>query len=122
MRVHRSLIAIPVLLAFGAASSAVPQPPAAQGQSHEIKVQTELVQVPVVVHREGKHVTGLKREDFTVTADGKEQPIAVFEEVHTALPSKANATDEFTNVAAAGESVAQRLTIIAIDVENTAPR
>jgi len=121
MNVLRNLIEFPILCSLAALSPAEQKTTPEQGQSHEIKVQTELVQVPVVVHRSGKHVGGLTKEDFTVTADGKEQQITVFEEVHTALPAKAAASDEFTNIAAAGQSTVQRLTIIAIDLENTAP-
>jgi VWFA-related protein len=119
MNALRNLFVILFLCSFAAASLA--GPPRAQGQSHEIRVQTDLVQVPVIVHRAGKHVTGLKKEDFTVTADGKDQAIDVFEEVHTELPAKASVAGEFTNIAASGGGVAQRLTIIAIDLENTAP-
>jgi VWFA-related protein len=100
----------------------VGSPPASeQPQSHEIKVQTELVQVPVIAHRGGKHVTGLKKEDFTLMADGKQQAIAIFEEVHATPPTRSSDTEEFTNIGASGDGVAQQLTIIAIDLENTAP-
>src|SRR5262245_47780261 len=44
---------------------------------------TSFVQVPVIVQRSGKHVGGLKKDDFVLRQDGKEQPIASFEEIHT---------------------------------------
>ncbi|MCC6329808.1 MAG: VWA domain-containing protein [Acidobacteria bacterium] len=44
-----------------------------------IKVETELVTVPVsVLDRQGLYVTGLERSDFTIFEDGIEQKIAYF--------------------------------------------
>ena len=43
--------------------------------------RAELVLVPVVVTRNGKHVLGLKKEDFAVLEDGARQQIVSFEEV-----------------------------------------
>ena len=43
---------------------------------------TSFVQVPVIVQKSGKHVIGLKKEDFSLRQDGKEQAIATFEEIH----------------------------------------
>ncbi len=92
-----------------------------QGQKPEIKVQTELVLVPVVAHRGGKHVPGLKKEEFSVSSDGKPQTIGIFEEVHPSLPAKSERTEEFTNILTKDSRVPQRLTVIVIDLDNTAP-
>jgi VWFA-related protein len=91
-----------------------------EGQTTKIRAKTELVQVPLVAHRGGKHVEGLKSDVFTVLMDGKPQSIAVFEEVHTTAPAKPARTDEFSNIAMSG-SEKQTLTVIAIDMNTTAP-
>ncbi len=44
-----------------------------------IKVETRLVSVPVVVSdRQGRYIAGLRKEDFTITVDGKPQETAFF--------------------------------------------
>ena len=44
-----------------------------------ISVRTELVTVPVIVtDGRGRHVSGLRQDDFRVYEDGRPQPIAVF--------------------------------------------
>src|SRR4051794_11220110 len=87
----------------------------------KMKASAELVLVPVVARKNGAHVAGMTKQDFTVLQDGKPQEIAVFEEVHAADPAAvaAPAPLEFTNVRATQN--AERLTIIAIDLVNTAP-
>ena len=94
-----------------------------KGRVPIFQAQTELVLVPVIAHRDGKHAGGLGKGDFTVLADGKPQTIAVFEEVHASAPAKVIQTEEFTNRAsgASGSSRPEKLTIIAIDLANTAP-
>ena len=53
-----------------------------------LRATTEAVPVPVVVTDAGsKPVTGLKREDFAIYADGKPQTIANFEEVQVTQTS-----------------------------------
>ena len=44
-----------------------------------IRVATRLVQVNVVVHKDGQPVSDLTRADFRVLENGKEQPIELFE-------------------------------------------
>jgi hypothetical protein len=44
-----------------------------------IRVATRLVQVNVVVHKDGLPVADLTRDDFRVLENGKEQPIELFE-------------------------------------------
>jgi len=73
----------------------------------------EYVQVPVVVQRDGKHVPGLKKEHFTLLQDGKEQPIASFEEVK--VEPKSTTAQDFKNT----DVPSQNIAIIAIDTINT---
>ncbi len=102
-------------------ATALPGASQVDSQIPKISAKTELVQVPVVAHRDGKHAGGLKSDAFTLLMDGKPQSIAVFEEVHTTAPTRAARTDEFSNVAVAGGGEVQRLTVIAIDMNTTAP-
>ncbi len=117
----RTFIAALVLCWVAAASSVSAPPAQDKGQLPQIKTQTELVLVPVIAHRGGKHVEGLKTGDFAVLMDGKPQTIAVFEEVHPGPPSKRDQTSEFSNIAGSDRGAAEQLTIIAIDMINTAP-
>lgn len=115
-------ITVIILLCSGLAAQSVGAPPA-QGESQPVKIKakTELVQVSVLAHRGGKHVEGLKREDFTVLADGKPQPITIFEEVHASAPTKAPRTEEFSNLTESNRSEAEQRAIIVIDMNTTAP-
>ena len=95
-------------------------PAQVEGQIPKIKARTELVLVAVIAHRGGNHVAGLKTEDFTLQSDGKAQSIAVFEEVHPGAPTKQVTSGEFSNIAES-RSAPEQLTIIAIDMNTTAP-
>jgi len=117
----RTFCAVIVLCWVVTAPSVSAPPVQGKGQLPKIKAQTELVQLPVIVHRGGKHVEGLRADDFTVLMDGKPQTIAVFEEVHPSPPIKAAQTVEFSNVAESSRGAAEQLTIIAIDLNNTQP-
>ena len=45
---------------------------------------SELVLIPTVVNdKSGSHISGLKKDEFVLKQDGKNYPIAVFEEVRT---------------------------------------
>src|SRR5437868_3800816 len=77
---------------------------------------TSFVQVPVIVQRSGKHVSGLKKDDFNLRQDGKEQPIATFEEIHAGGGQTAEAQGQIGNQAA---PVPAQITIIALDMVNT---
>jgi VWFA-related protein len=83
--------------------------------------RAELVLVPVLVtDKSGNHITGLKKEDFTVLESGAEQKIATFEEItsdahRVSHPQKPN---EFSNSIAGGPS-ARRITIAVLDLLNT---
>src|SRR5438105_2803333 len=48
----------------------------------KFSTRTQIVLVPVVVQdKEHHHVAGLKKEDFQIFENGKEQPVASVEEV-----------------------------------------
>jgi VWFA-related protein len=84
--------------------------------------KTELVLVPVVVKgKGGRHLGGLKQDAFAVRQDGKEQKIAVFEEISTGVqPAKRPKLppDMVSNTFADAQD--RRVIIIALDTINTA--
>lgn len=111
-----------IVLCWVVAAPSVSAPPVqGTGQLPNIKAQTELVQLPVLAHRGGKHVEGLQADAFTVLMDGKPQTIAIFEEVHPSPPIKPAQTAEFSNMAESSRGEAEQLTIIALDLNNTEP-
>jgi VWFA-related protein len=84
-------------------------------------VRTELVLIPTVVtDKSGKHIPGLKKEDFTVLEDGTEQKIATFDEITSAPQrmSRPDIPDEFSNAVAA-EPTTRRVTLVVLDLINT---
>ncbi|MFI5087155.1 MAG: VWA domain-containing protein [Terriglobales bacterium] len=93
----------------------------AQAQIPKFTARAELVTVPVVATRSGHHVSGLKKEDFTVYEDGKEQAISFFEEIKASTrPLRRLKPPEgtYTNEISTGEAPAT-LTIIVLDTLNT---
>src|SRR5580765_4188793 len=58
---------------------------------------TTFVQVPVIVQKSGKHVSGLKKDAFSLRQNGKEQSIATFEEVHAGGAQVSGAQDQSGN-------------------------
>jgi VWFA-related protein len=56
-------------------------PPPTQSSAPAIRSTTRLVQVNVIVERKGKPVTGLTKDDFTITDQNQPQQIASFTEV-----------------------------------------
>ena len=83
--------------------------------------RAELVLIPTLVtDKSGHHVTGLKKEDFTVLENGAEQKIATFEEI-TSDPhrlSRPTNPNEFSNSLAGGQSN-RRITLMVLDLINT---
>jgi VWFA-related protein len=83
--------------------------------------RAELVLIPTLVtDKSGNHITGLKKEDFTVLENGAEQKIATFEEITSdphrmSRPMKPN---EFSNALAGGPS-SRRVTLMVLDFINT---
>jgi VWFA-related protein len=83
--------------------------------------RTELVLIPTLVtDKSGTHISGLKREDFTVLENGAEQKIATFEEISSDahLLSRSRNPNEFSNFLTGGAS-ARRITLIVLDFINT---
>jgi VWFA-related protein len=80
------------------------------------------VLVPVVVtDREGRAVSSLKKEDFQVQENGKDQKVTSLEEIKpiaTPLSRPAMPSNEITNHTSA-EAAPRRLVIIAFDLVNT---
>jgi VWFA-related protein len=83
--------------------------------------RAELVLIPTLVtDKSGNHISGLKKEDFTVLENGAEQKIATFEEITSdarRLSRPAN-PNEFSNSVAGGSSN-RRITLIVLDFINT---
>jgi VWFA-related protein len=74
-----------LLLNLRAQQPAAPKPPAEQDQD-VVRITTNLVQVDVVVTKDGKQVKDLKGEDFDIFEDGKRQTITQFSYVsHASL-------------------------------------
>src|SRR5258706_14357880 len=120
MRFLRVLPALVLVLGLWSGASADdPQKPS---EIH-FSSTAQLITVPVIVTHSGKHVTGLKKEDFVVTQDGEPQAIANFDEVTTQPPAMPSAKQsaapnvpkpdayEFSNI---GPSYPTRFTIIVI--------
>ena len=85
-------------------------------ENAEVKftARAELVLIPTLVtDKSGNHISGLKKEDFTVFENGVEQKLATFEEITTdpkrlSHPKNPN---EFTN-SLVGETSNRRITLI----------
>ena len=89
----------------------------------EFKTETVLIQVPVVVaDKSGAHVLNLKKDDFEVFENGKEQKVATFEEVVASklpLATVKALPGEFSNVAAERGEQPRSVAVIALDTVNT---
>lgn len=114
----RRLQLVALLFIIVVATSWAQQAPSTQ--SPTFRSQAALVLVPVIVQRDGKHIAGLKAEEFTVLEDGVRQQIASLEEVtgqeqvhwQSAVPGI------YTNGVATEQS-AGRLTVYLFDLINT---
>src|SRR5580704_2640519 len=86
-----------------------------------LRSQTVLVQAPVVVSdKSGSHVRKLTRDDFKILENGKQQRIAIFQEVNAgnARPVQTtNAPGTFSNITL--EQQPSSITVIALDTINT---
>lgn len=78
--------------------------------------------VPVIVtDKDGKHVSGLTKDEFQILENGKEQVVASVDETQTsAVPVQAvpASPNEFSN-AITGDGGARRINVIALDLINT---
>jgi VWFA-related protein len=112
---------LPVLaLVLAASAVATPQKVAPDQSSARFSATTQLVTVPVVVTKDGKHVAGLQRDAFTVLDDGKPQRLASFEEITVADAPRAWPKPQpgvFTNSAVTPQTA--RVTIFLLDLLNT---
>lgn len=80
---------------------AVVRVPALQDQSDVLRVYTELVQTDIMVFdKQGRFVSGLKKEDFELRIDGKPRPIEFFEKI-----TAGSMSEEAQLAAARGSSV-----------------
>lgn len=97
-------------------------PNANQEPKVEFHSETVLVQVPVVVvDKDGKHVTGLTKDDFEVLENGKAQKIASFEEItvaKSAAVANAMPLNSFSNTPSIGAD-ATNLVVVMLDTVNT---
>jgi VWFA-related protein len=85
------------------------------------KSSTELVVVPVVVTEKGHHVSGLKKENFLLQENGKDQKIAFLEEVNSSADRMKRVKPPegtFTNMIETPSS-SRRVTIFLLDLLNT---
>lgn len=74
-----SIITTIALVCCGSVFGQVPKPTPPTEEAEVIRVDTELIDVPVVVmDRSGKPVLDLKRSNFKIFEDGKEQDISEF--------------------------------------------
>jgi VWFA-related protein len=83
--------------------------------------QTELVLIPTIVtDKAGAHISGLKKEDFTVLENGSARQISTFEEITSTpnLLSRPTKPDEFSNAVTGGGST-RRVTLMVLDLLNT---
>ncbi len=94
------------------------QEPAPPRTPQTFTAGTEYVEVPVVVQRSNKHVSGLNKGDFVLQQDGKDVSITNFEEIHTlsAAPAR-NGGSSFSNSFAT--QTPPQVVVLAIDTVNT---
>jgi len=110
---HVALIAALVLSVFAFAKDKE------DNSGVKFTARAELVLIPALVtDKSGAHVSGLKKEDFTVLENGSERTIATFEEI-TSDPqlSHPKNQNEFTNSLGGGST--RRITLIVLDLINT---
>jgi VWFA-related protein len=86
----------------------------------DFRAHADLVLIPATVSDKSGHITGLKKEDFTVLEDGAEQQIATFEEIRTDQrrllpPEISNGFSNFVD----GKPSTSRITLIVLDLINT---
>jgi VWFA-related protein len=114
-------------------------PLVSQSSGATIRSTTRLVQVNVIVERKGKPVTGLTKEDFTITDQNQPQKIASFTEVmnepaagtsktQATSPPQSNSLSQtispptgstFSNRPSSEEGVPSSVTVILLDALNT---
>ena len=110
-----------VLLLFTLPSAASDKEAPKQSAPTTFVSRTELVQVPVVVTNGAGHIGGLVKDDFVLQENGKDKPIASFEEVKAtggSLRRPPRALGEYSNTYE-NDAGTKSLTIFALDLINT---
>jgi VWFA-related protein len=109
-------------LAQGVSAPQTPTQDAASAAVPTFKSQATLVEVPAVVtNKNGKHIHGLTANDFRIFENGKEEKIAVFEEITASNqrpPVPDCAANAFSNLSAKTEG-RHALTVVLLDQINT---
>ena len=114
----RCLVAMAALLL----PQAFPQATVDTGTPVLIRTESRLRQVSVVVHdKNGRAMTGLKRNQFTVTDNGRVREVKVFVSEVPAPPSASHRLPEgiFTNIPEGADSPEAHFTVILVDRVNT---
>ncbi|HSD46772.1 MAG TPA: hypothetical protein VLB87_09110, partial [Pyrinomonadaceae bacterium] len=93
----------------------------AQEPQDLVRISTNLVQVDVVVTKDGKQVTNLKPEDFEIFEDGRRQPITSFgffavKSVRSLSPHTPQADSTTTAVPLRPNEVRRTLAIVVDDL------
>src|ERR1700691_4742818 len=123
MPTGRNLAYLAILLGLACSIYVFARPKSNKDDKPEVKftARSELVLIPTLVtDKSGNHITGLKKEDFTVLENGGEQKIATFEEITSdahRLSRPAN-PNEFSN-SVAGTGFNRRITLMVLDLVNT---
>lgn len=104
-------------------SLVIAQQPASQSGAVKEQASAVVIEIPVnVIGKDGKPMTGLKAEDFTLYDDGKKQPISTVELIDLSRPSA-----QAPAVAAPGAAPspvppsARRLWLVVFDLSYTSP-
>jgi VWFA-related protein len=123
MAIDRKLSCYVTAITALACSILVLAEPKDKENNSEVKFtsRTELVLIPALVtDKSGNHISGLKKEDFTVLENGAEQKVASFEEITSDahLLSRPKNPNEFSN-SLAGKPSTNRITLIVLDFINT---
>ncbi len=79
LKIVPAVLAIQLVIAVAGIAQVTPPPPLTVTDDDELRVETQLVDVPVsVTDNTGKPILRLKKENFSVFEDGKQQEIASF--------------------------------------------
>jgi VWFA-related protein len=131
MRVRAVLLSFALLAILLLSSSTVPQSPQSSNQppvpqdSPVIRSTTRLVQVSVVVtDKKGQPITGLKKENFTLTDESNPQQIAFFsaEVPRPSTPTTPLPKNVYTNRYELKGQDPGAVTVVLFDSLNTSPQ
>jgi len=96
----------------------------ALGQEPVIRVSARLVQVNLIIHdRGGRPASDLRQDDFTVWDRGKPQKIAffsIYDSERSRTASASQPANVFSNRSADGVNIPPSVTVVLLDVLNTA--